>query len=624
VSPVHDPGQYSIQQSSALNSSEISSRSLQALRELDLEGIYWADRPTALQHLQARAEEDAAPEKLYTLAELAYLVGKETEHDNRGRSVPYYYLCAAYAYHYLLPANRNEPEALQVFDPRFRLACDFYNAGLAKCLRLTQSSPGFDPAKPLRLPCPDGRLAAVRIEPHGFAWKAEDFGPFLFCEDYAISGLENQHRSYGLGVPLMGMLRAVPNPPPHVFYPRQTSFPATALLRFDGSIADVRTRAACTLELFNPLASSAIEVAKRTVPLQADLTTPLAYFLANSDWDCLAYEGFLRADKLSRRTGIYMFEPYQPGKIPVLMVHGLLSSPVTWAPLFNDLRADPRLRERFQFWFYLYPTVDPYLETAADLRQSLRELRDSLDKDHQDDALDQMVLVGHSMGGLVSRLLTVSSGDDFWKLISPEPLKEVKATPDARAELERLFFFDPLPFVKKVVFLGTPHHGSSLSPSPPAKLVEQFVKLPSQMVTTLRTVAEDNPLVWPAARKGNLPTSVDLLDPKAPALQLLAMRPRPTPVHYHSIIGVLPHPDLLIEAFAPGGDSKQGTDGIVPYTSAHLDGVDSEIIVPADHSHVHQHPHSIAEVRRILFEHLANVPAPAATAKPLERVQARN
>src|SRR5262249_22499276 len=153
---------------------------------------------------------------------------------------------------------------------------------------------------------------------------------------------------------------------------------------------------------------------------------------------------------------------------------------------------------RFQFWFYLYPTGDSYLETAADLRKSLQELRNSLDPSHQDDALDKMVLVGHSMGGLVSRLLTVESGDDFWKLVSPEPLAQVRAARDAKAELQQVFYFEPLPFVRRIVFIATPHHGSSLSPSPPARLVERFVKLPKRMVATLRTVAQDNPLVWPA------------------------------------------------------------------------------------------------------------------------------
>src|SRR5262249_54837839 len=134
---------------------------------------------------------------------------------------------------------------------------------------------------------------------------------------------------------------------------------------------------------------------KRLVPLETDLTTPLAYFLSKTDLEGVEVTGFLRPDGLPHRAGIYLFEPYEPGKIPVLMVHGLCSSPLTWAPLFNDLRADPALRDRFQFWFYLYPTGSPYLVTAADLRHSLERLRQDLDPGRKDPALDQMVFVGH-------------------------------------------------------------------------------------------------------------------------------------------------------------------------------------------------------------------------------------
>jgi pimeloyl-ACP methyl ester carboxylesterase len=613
VSRVSDPELIATWQANALDSSELSSRSLQTLRELALEDVYHRDHAAAMKRLQVLAEKEANSDTLFALAELGYLLGKESESQDCAKSVVFYYLCAGYAYHYVFDVRNGAcpssagAGSLEVFDPRFRLACDLYNTGLAKCLRTAQKAGRFDPGTLLRLPGPDGQDVLLTVGPQGFDWKPEEFGPIFFCADYAVSGLDNHYRGYGLGVSLIGTLRSVPAAPPHVFYPRQMSFPVTAFLRFEGGLAEVRAHRAGRLELYNPLAIQTVEVAQRQVPLENDLTTPLAYFLSNSDWDCLAYEGFLRADRISRRTGIYVFEPYRPGKIPVLMVHGLLSSPMTWAPLFNDLRADSRLREHFQFWFYLYPSGDPYIETAADLRQSLRELRESIDPGHHDAALDQMVLVGHSMGGLVSKLLTVPSGDDFWRLVSAEPLNQVKATPEAKAELRQMFYFEPLSLVRRVVFLGTPHHGSSLSPSPPARLVERFVALPKRLVSTFRTVARDNPSVWPAARSGDLPTSVDLLDPKSPALELLAGRPRPAGVHYHSVIGVLPHPDLLIETFAPGGNSKQGTDGIVPYASAHLEGVDSELVVPADHSHVHQHPLSVAEVKRILLEHLAAV-----------------
>ena len=345
----------------------------------------------------------------------------------------------------------------------------------------------------------------------------------------------------------------------------------------------------------------AIAVRGRSVPLETDLTTPLAYSLANTDLDGLEYRAFLNPDALTGRTGIYLVEPYQPGKIPVVFVHGLLSSPLTWAPLFNDLRADPVLRQKYQFFFYFYPTSDPYLETAADLRHRLERLREELDPGRQDRAFDEMVVVGHSMGGLVSRLLTVPGGDDFWRLASPLPLRDLPVDGDTRQELQQVFYFEELPLVKCVIFLGTPHHGSRLSPSPLGRLAVKLAGTPKHWMTALNELAKGDPAVL---QKGEpLATSIDLLDPASPALQVLAARPRPPGVHYHSVIGLTHDKTAMVERLLAGASPYEPGDGVVPVSSAHLDSADSEVIVPADHSHIHQHPLSVLEVRRVLLEH---------------------
>ena len=376
-------------------------------------------------------------------------------------------------------------------------------------MRSAQRAGLLDARRQLTLPRENG-VESVPVVHTGFAWRPEEFGPLRFSQDYEVVGLANTYRSYGLGVPMIGEL-AEDAGAAHGYYARELAFPVTALLRFDGGLADIDRPGAARLELFNPRTIQATSLAGRVVPLEADLTTPLAHSLDRVPGDAAGLLGFFRADRVRAQGGLKLLEPYQPGKIPVLFVHGLLSTPATWAPMFNDLQADPVLLERYQFWVYYYPTADPYLATAADLRRALTKLRDTIDPERRDAALDRMVMVGHSMGGLVSHLLTSSGGDDFWKLVSDEPLKDVKARPDVREGLSETFYFRRRPEVARVVFLGTPHHGSKLGPTFLAQRALKFVQLPKTLVDAAADLALENPTI----KLRQLSTSVDLLAPGA-------------------------------------------------------------------------------------------------------------
>jgi pimeloyl-ACP methyl ester carboxylesterase len=617
---------------SAVTSRHLSPRTVQTLRRFDLTEVYARSPAEASVRLHAEALHDPQPDLLFALAEISYQRGRAAEEKSCADATGYYYLCAGYAYHFLFdeyppppvpdrpPDPRGDAEVrpaaalnlpptrstLQVFDPRFRLACDLYNAGLAKCLVAAQKVGQLDPRYRLCLPTGGGKEFTLSVVHHGFAWQPDEFGELLLCSDFEVLGLANHHRTYGLGVPLIATRAATTPRPAQAHYPANVSFPATAFFRFRGSLAELGQRRAGRLELYNPLAVQSVVVKGRPVPLETDLTTPLAHFLAHARLEASGVAGFLRPDALAGQTGIYTLEPYQPGKIPVVLVHGLLSSPLTWAPVYNDLQADPQLRRRYQFWVYFYPTGNPYLVTAADLRTSLARLRRDLDPQHKDPALDEMVFVGHSMGGLVSRLLTVQGGDDFWRLVSSAPIDRLELQPGGRAELQTAFYFEPVPSVRRVVFLGTPHHGSKLSPSVLGRLAVHLVRLPRTLLAEVGDIADENPQLPLPRPERPLPTSVDLLAPGAPALELLAARSRPPRVHYHSVIGVTPPGVLVMERLLGGGYNETG-DGVVPYASAHLEGVDSELVVPANHFEVHHHPLAILEVRRVLLEHLREV-----------------
>jgi pimeloyl-ACP methyl ester carboxylesterase len=612
VRPRHSSDLLDAWRASAALSDQPSPRTLQTLRRYDLDDLYARSPAQAAAVLYAQALREPNPDLLFALAEVHYHCGRSAERGDCSHAVGHYYLCAGFAYHFLFATARPDASAgdaatalapADAFDPRFRLACDLYNAGLSKCIAAAQRAGRLDPRHPLTVPTPDGRGFTLTVNPVGFSWEADEFGPLLPCDEFEVVGLANYYRTYGLGVPLIGT-RAADAPSPKLpYYPRDASFPVTAFFRFEGDLEQLTAKRSGQLELYNPLNVQSLQVRGRRVPLETDLSTPLAHFLARGDVPSGAgYLGFLRPDDLGGRQGVYMLEPYQPGKIPVVLVHGLLSSPLTWAPLFNDLRADPVLRERYQFWVFFYPTGNPFLVSAAGLRQSLEHLRVDLDPQGRDAALGRMVLVGHSMGGLVSRMTTVDSGDDFWNEFSDRTFASLKLSDADRGELQPVFFFQRESCVRRVIFVGTPHHGSQLSPSPIGRLAAHLVRLPTDLMQAAQDLAEENPGLAAHVDLNRLPNSVDLLAPGAGALELLAARPIPPGVLYHSIIGVAPPSRTRLERWL-GAGAEPG-DGIVPYRSAHLDGVDSERVVPADHFHVHQHPLSVLEVRRILLEHL--------------------
>jgi pimeloyl-ACP methyl ester carboxylesterase len=593
---------------SIVNAGELSARSRQTLRRFDLEQVYRQSPDQAAKRLHSEALADPQPDLLFALSEINYLRGKKAEKWSCCDAISYYYLAAGYAYHYLFTTAEGDETAearplspRDAFDPRFRLACELYNAGVAKCIHAAQKSGRLDPCSELRLPLGDGSAYVLSVDHAGFAWKPSDFGPLHFCNDYEVVGLANQYHAYGLGVPLIGTRAVNRTTPEGKYYPDEVVFPVTAFLRYDGSLADLGRRRVGRLELINPLTQQAVAARGRSVPLETDLTTPTAYMLAHSDLRGLEYTGFLHADRLNGKTGIQMFQQYQPGKIPVVMVHGLLSSPLTWTPMYNDLMADPAIRDRFQFWAYFYPTGEPYLVTAADLRKQLQQIRHDLDPAGQDAALDQMVLLGHSMGGLLSHLTTVDSGNDFWNEVDPRPLDTLALYPETRDALRPVFYFQRLPFVQRVVFLGTPHHGSRLSSSLVRNAAARLVQMPQALLTQATDLVKEDPNLPPKLR--TIPTSVDMLAPKDETLELLAARPRPQRVHYHSVIGLVSPTRLGLEGLFTGFGVPEEGDGVVPYSSAHLAGVDSEVTVPADHMHVHHHPLAVREVRRILLEH---------------------
>lgn len=592
-----------------------SSRTVEVLRRYDLEGALKDDPVRTLEKLQAQTFAEPTPAKLYAVAELSYLMGKRQSAKDEGRALHMYGASVAHAYMYLF--DPRYAQQLNPYDPQFRDTCDLYNGALEECLRIVKKQGALVPGKSHLIKVCDQEWQ-VAVVSRGDSWRTEDFHRFEFTSEYEVSGLRNQYRSFGLGVPMIAVRKAHENEEPsEKFYPPELSFPVTAFLRLlpdDTAAPGVCKKHKAIIELYDPLMVGDLYVDRRKVPLESDLTTPLAYFLDQGKLPPLATLGLLKPDESQKLSGLYMAQPYEPSKIPVLFVHGLWSDPTTWTEMFNDLRAAPEVRQNYQFWFYFYPSGQPFWHSAAHLRGELARLRGELDPKRDTPTFDQLVLVGHSMGGLVSKLQVVDGGDEFWKTASQEPFQLIKATSDVRDDLQKTYYFQRNPSVRRVVTIGTPHRGSNFANSYTRYLARQLIAFPKRMVQSQQELYKENPDAFGDGSAVRVDTSVDSLAPGSPFLQVMLEAPKPRGVHYHNIVGVT-------ELGDNGELPDNPTDSIVAYSSAHLDDVESELLVRADHLGVHRHALSVLEVRRILLEHMAEMRKESAPKSPYMLVQ---
>jgi len=201
------------------------------------------------------------------------------------------------------------------------------------------------------------------------------------------------------------------------------------------------------------------------------------------------------------------------------------------------------------------------------------------------------------MGGLVSKLQTISSGDVFWKTVSERPFNQLRATDEVRRELAETLFFEPNPSVRRVITIATPHRGSEFSNSATRWLGHKLIALPNLLAKANGRLRRENPNYFRDDNLLDITTSIDSLAADSPILPVVLESPQAPWVHYHNIVGKIDPSGWF------GKISNEG-DGVVDLSSARLQYVESEIVVPADHLNVHRHPRSVLEVRRILREHL--------------------
>jgi pimeloyl-ACP methyl ester carboxylesterase len=415
----------------------------------------------------------------------------------------------------------------------------------------------------------DYRSAVVKLLPilrdKSVAAHAADERKFLHRHKFSeVSPVERPWkrasglRRDGLGVPVVGRIAesavADPNAPSSGFV-----LAATALVLPDSD---------GQMKLFfaDPTKVETITAFGQELPLAMDLEAWLDQVEATGPPPVAGVRQMLRPDKFEGRSRLTFLQPFDPDKIPVVLIHGLMSTPRMWKPVLDGLLADEEIRTHYQFWFFYYPTGQPVPFSALQLRQVLTEAASRYP------IRQPIVLIGHSMGGVLARAQ-----------VSAIPAAEAeKVVPNigslpANSLARNAIIFEPRTDVERIIFIATPHQGSTVAMGNVAALGMRLIDLPTWIVSELESLSIDSE---------ELPTSIHGLSPSSQFLQALHSYRPGVPVH--SIIGDRGH-----------RDKSDSSDGVVSYSSSHLDFADSELIIPAGHGGF-THPEAIAEITRIL------------------------
>jgi len=397
------------------------------------------------------------------------------------------------------------------------------------------------------------------------------FTSFTPASEVDIDSVENRHRQDGIGGALVGTRKTNPLEP---FTPRiGVTAPVTTVLAFKDR--DV------TLTLLDPTVTTRTRIAAKERVLEADFSAPLAHYPHESElWNGLM--GALHADKRMATTGLIQLQPYDPARIPLVFIHGLVSTPRMWRNVINELETDPVLRRRYQCWVFSYPTGNPPGYSAMRLRDELQKVR-QLHPESKD-----MVLVGHSMGGILTRMQVTTIGRDDWKVIGQDKADSLFRNVKPGDLIDRCATFQANPHIARAVFICTPHRGSKMAIGTLGDLAIRMISLPVDLASTA-TKALGSSVALFTGDAGRMPTSIDGLSPNNPTFRVLDSLPIAVP--HHSIIGD-----------RGKGDSPNSSDGVVEYWSSHLKSATSEKIVPGPHGACEM-PETLAELRRILHLH---------------------
>ncbi len=568
-----------------LNDSELSQLSQDYLKR---EGKYehYEESPELVIHELSKKYEVTKNRRLLALlVELTY--AQADKRDNEYETFAYYLTSASYSYAYLFDESI-ETQPLP-YETSFFNACRFYNCALEEIVKFMMADP-TRLSKIMDVPLVNGECKILPAKSN-LPDKLTAYKEFISCYDFQPRGFHVHTRQSGLGIPLIASLEDK-KWAKNLFNLGKKAHAATAFLRLS------RTQSGsynAQLEFFNAFETSTIDINDNNIPLEYDITAYFGFLMQTGSL-ISPLAGLFDSSSMLEQKGLYFVTPYDPDKIPIIFVHGLLSQPSTWTQMINSLLQNDEIRKKYQFGMFAYSTGNPILYSANLLRTDLAAYRKKHDPESKNKNFDNMVLVGHSMGGVISKVM-LQDADNllFEKLIPDTSIDQLDVTVEQREFIDSMIRYKRLPYVQRAVFISAPHKGSKMAQWSITNWASSLIELPKSLVGEVvdiqKKILVKSTII---ANKDDVyvATGLDNLDPDNKAIKAISEIPISNEVPYHSIIGNDEQASV-----------RGGTDGIVPYWSSHLSGAQSELIIKSDHS-AQLKADAILEVERILLLHL--------------------
>ena len=424
-------------------------------------------------------------------------------------------------------------------------------------------------------------------------WSYSVFTDYVNGYDYIPKNFQSHSYVSGIGVPIIGMQNA-PQEHDKDLAAVRLVYPFTFLIEFKSFDLSSGTVKA-TPEFYDSYKNEFIKIDSQDVPLSKDYTLAIAKFIDSYKERISGIKFMFDPDAMANLQGIYLLSPYDPNKIPVLLVHGLMGQPRTWMEMLNTLLSNQQIREHYQFWFYTYPTGDPIFYSEYKFREALESIHKKYDPESKDLGFSHMVLIGHSMGAVLSRIAVQDSeGTKFAEdLFSVKDLKQLKLDKEEDNFIRKVGVFKPIPFIGCVILMAPPNRGSDMATFTFSRIGSSLISLPLK-VTQQSGALVQKAVIAAGVKENNypIPNGIDSLKPSSRYLEYSVKLPFKKDLFIYTIIGNIEK-----------SGEKSGSDGVVSYSSAHLDNATEEVVIKSDHS-VQQTSDGIREVTHILLKYL--------------------